>query len=204
MLKRWWNRNITILSKFFVSSTGSRHLRDMKTSTNDENPTGTIKAPSNFSEMVNGHFNNDSLYITTLCKNSLINQIKSKSMISLGIRDSIRYLTILKGRHLRMQLCKIDILHWKRALFLMNYSLVRRLCKLTFLYNIYSSPKWIRRQIIYKGIIINSAPARSHVHWITLSQPTLYSAWVNYWWWWVQASLYSQIHYYFPILPFQV
>ena len=40
-------------TKFFVRSIGSRHLGEMKTSPNDEK-----KAPSNFSQMVNGHFKN--------------------------------------------------------------------------------------------------------------------------------------------------
>ena len=43
-------------SKFFVRSTGLRHLGEMKTSTNDENWVA-IKAPFNFSEMVNKHLN---------------------------------------------------------------------------------------------------------------------------------------------------
>ena len=42
-----------------MSPKGSSHLREMKTSTNGE----TIKAPSNFSEMVNGHFKLSQLYL---------------------------------------------------------------------------------------------------------------------------------------------
>ena len=35
--KKMKNRNIPILGQVFVSPTGLRHLREMKTSTNDEN-----------------------------------------------------------------------------------------------------------------------------------------------------------------------
>ena len=44
------------VANFFMSPTGSRHLGEMKTSTNDLNLVA-IKAPSNFSEIVNHHFN---------------------------------------------------------------------------------------------------------------------------------------------------
>ena len=43
-------------ANFFVSSTGSRLLGEMKTSINDKKLVA-IKAPFNISEMVNHHFN---------------------------------------------------------------------------------------------------------------------------------------------------
>ena len=58
-------------ANFFVSPTGPRHLWEMKTRTNDENYIVAIKAPYNFSEMVNGHFNVDPCLI-----NSFLMQIK--------------------------------------------------------------------------------------------------------------------------------
>ena len=44
------------LARFLVIPTGLRHLGEIKTSTNDEDYIVAIKASSNFSEMVNGHF----------------------------------------------------------------------------------------------------------------------------------------------------
>ena len=51
-------------AKFFVSSTVSRHLEEMKTSTNDKNSgnEGTLQ----FSEMVNGHFNKSHAFVKRL------------------------------------------------------------------------------------------------------------------------------------------
>ena len=47
--------------EFFVKSTGSRHLREMKTSTNAAK-LAKYKAPFNFSEMVNGPFKHSIVY----------------------------------------------------------------------------------------------------------------------------------------------
>ena len=51
-------------AEFFVSSTVSRHLEEMKTSTNDKNSgnEGTLQ----FSEMVNGHFNKSHAFLNFL------------------------------------------------------------------------------------------------------------------------------------------
>ena len=52
--KRRWFCSSEV-QKIFVSPTCSRHLGEMKSSTNYENYIVAIKAPSTFSEMVNSH-----------------------------------------------------------------------------------------------------------------------------------------------------